>query len=407
MIKIIDDTKKILNLNPLVIYFLFSSEEKQKYEIIIDSLNQNNALTLGVFKFRAVTKSQDPELNAMLGDVIPANGGNMLVRFFDRTDEAFSYGLINIDFSLPHNEIERRITAEVKDIARIDLCNLKDYTQSGSDKDDTSLFNEMARLLEDALTHDIGSRFKSDFLTHYIDSNDLGQSLPPGFIRDISRLKKWGKHRDVDAEGFFEKFNILLEEYGISSEEESEEILTSPGKLKSDYYTRNEPENVPEFTLKVEVEEKNEFKKDYKFKVLQKDQEKCEIQFEYKDPKILFLTLLLCTVFNVPISRKDFLFKNEGPGIECLKFAFQKITHGGNLNKWLEKMANNNQHALSQAKSRCNSIIGSALGEIPQLNYYCQIQVKRGKGNYFLNLQPDQIELPKEWEIINELRPRS
>lgn len=407
MIKIIDDAKKILNLNPLVIYFLFSSEEKQKYEIIIDSLNQNNALTLGVFKFRAVTRSQDPELNAMLGDVIPADGGNMLVRFFDRTEEAFSYGLTDIDFSLPKKEIERRITTEVKNIARIDLRNLKDYAQSGSDQDDASLFREMARLLEEALTHDIGSDLKSDFLSLYIDSNDLGQSLPPGFMSDINRLKKWGKNKDVEVEGFFEKFYNLLEEYGISSEEESEEILTSPEKLKSDYYTRNEPENIPEFAIEVEEEVKNEYVKKIIFKVLQNEDENCKINFEYKDPKILFLTLLLCTAFNVPIYRKDFLFKNEGPGIECLKFAFQKITRGGNFNKWLEKMANNNQHALSQAKSRCNSIIRSALSEIPQLNYYCQIQVKRGKGNYFLHLLPDQIKLPKEWKIIRDERPKT
>ena len=216
MIKIIDDTKKILNLNPLVIYFLFSPEEKKKYERIVGRLNQNSALTLGVFKFRAVTRSQDPELNAMLGDVIPADGGNMLVRFFDRTEEAFSYGLTDIDFSLPKKEIERRITAEVKDIARIDLRNLKDYAQSDGDQDDASLFREMARLLEEALTHDIGSDLKSDFLSVYIDSNDLGRSLPPGFMSDISRLKKWGKHKDMEVEGFFEKFNNLLEEYGIS-----------------------------------------------------------------------------------------------------------------------------------------------------------------------------------------------
>lgn len=406
MIKIIDDTKKILNLNPLVIYFFFSSEEKQKYEIIIDSLNQNNALTLGVFKFRAVTRSQDPELNAMLGDVIPANGGNMLVRFFDRTEEAFSYGLTDIDFSLPKKEIERRITAEVKEIARIDLRNLKDYAQSGCDQDEASLFNEMARLLEEALTNDIGSDLKSDFLSLYIDSNDLGRSLPPGFMSDISRLKKWGKNKDVEVEGFFEEFNNLLEEYGISSEEESEEILTSPEKLKSDFYTRNEPEYIPKFAIEVKEKEENYVKKCI-FKVLQNDDEKGEINFEYKDPKILFLTLLLCTAFNVPIYRKDFLFKNEGPGIECLKFAFQKITRGGNFNKWLEKMANNNQQPLSQAKSRCNSIIGSALSKIPQLNYYCQIQVKRGKGNYFLHLQPDQIKLPEEWKLNNELRPKS
>lgn len=406
MIKIIDDIRKTLNLNPLVIYFLFSSEEKQKYEIIIDSLNQNNALTLGVFKFRAVTRSQDPELNAMLGDVIPANCGNMLVRFFDRTEEAFSYGLTDIDFSLPKKEIERRITAEVKDIARIDLRNLKDYAQSGSDQDDTSLFNEMAQLLEEALTHDIGSDLKSDFLSLYIDSNILGRNLPPGFMSDISRLKKWGKHKDVEVEGFFEKFNNLLEEYGISSEDESEEILTSKKKLKSDYYTRNEPENIPEFAIIVqsELKDKYEHEYDYSFVIAIEGEENREIKFRLVDSKIIYLSLLISSYRGQRIKRDAFIMspKSNNPIQRWIKFAFERLSPNDYFESWVYRLCEKNERRLNNGKAQCKSAIEKALKDYPELNYYLQIQIDK-KGifvdNFYLNLKPEQIVFPSHWQL--------
>lgn len=413
MINIIKDSKRTLNLNPLVIYFLFTPEEKEKYQGIVEGFNANRALTLGLFKFQAVSLSSDPESSVLLHSVVPSGGGNMLVRFFDRDEGEFSYGVANADFSLPGYKLEKGIESEVKDIARIDLRNLKAYAETESEPSDAALFSKMARFLEDALSGSGPTDIRSGFLSEYIASDNLGRSLPPGLISDIGRLKQWRKHKDKDVEDFLEKFNLLLEEYGIPSEEESAETFSSRAKLKSGYYSRNEPESTPEFVIGIDRIKKNDndHEYDYKFMVRLSDKEEYEIRFDYKDPKILFLSLLLCTAYNEPLYREDFKKavgkgKRMTQGMKWVKFAFDKISPGEFIELWFEKMAKNNLHALSLAKSRCNSVVESSLSEFPELNYYFQIQKRKKKEKnssvYFLHLQPDQIEFPSQWDLFKE-----
>ena len=55
--KVFKDSKKQLNLHPLVVYFLLTSKEKATYGKRIEELNDRPAFNCGIFQFSIVTRT--------------------------------------------------------------------------------------------------------------------------------------------------------------------------------------------------------------------------------------------------------------------------------------------------------------------------------------------------------------
>ena len=311
MLRIIKDPNQTLNLNPLVVYFIFKPGEKARFEHVVESFNADDSLTLGIFKFKAVEMSRKSESWDILRKVIPDLKENMLVRLFEGADEDYYYGVDSINFNEnPRDAIETTMSK----VTHADRLNLRDFEKTlGEKSPEGRLFRDMAELLENAMKSTASNRFSENYRLG-LDTNHLGRALPWEYIQDIRRIKGWDK-RNPEIKDFVKKFNNLLEEYGFSSEGESTEIIDSANNIKAAYHENHKPESAPDFTLVVEAKREDKYGKKHPTRFLiqivgaQGEMVVKEIKFTLKDSKIIYLAALICKSMDLPLYREAF-FKN-------------------------------------------------------------------------------------------------
>ena len=108
--KVFKDSKKQLNLHPLVVYFLLTSKEKARYGKRIEELNNRPAFNCGIFQFTIVTRTRhnSSELSEKLTQEL--DDCNIMVRLFDNAKkDDFCYAFQQIPFGLNNERLEWEI----------------------------------------------------------------------------------------------------------------------------------------------------------------------------------------------------------------------------------------------------------------------------------------------------------
>ena len=123
---ILRDPQRTLNLNPLSIYLMLTSDEMALYGDKLKSLNWYSTLTKGIFHFDIVEKGMVPFLK--LPDKLYHNmyHYNVMVRLVNYIHGSFCYGMEEIDLTGDISSIVEQLEKFVKDVCEdnIDLLDI-------------------------------------------------------------------------------------------------------------------------------------------------------------------------------------------------------------------------------------------------------------------------------------------
>lgn len=117
MIKI-NDKRRLLNLNPTVIYLMLTPEEHQAYGEEISTLNDDASLTKGLFHFDIVEKGDAPYAQLPEEMVRATRQCNVFVRLINSIHGIFCYGLELVDLEAGFEQL----TAQLKTFVEA-TCN--------------------------------------------------------------------------------------------------------------------------------------------------------------------------------------------------------------------------------------------------------------------------------------------
>ena len=98
--KFLKDSDKLINIHPLVVYFILPGGEYERYVESVKSINRYSGYTLKIYRYSAVPagESSSAELNAELAEAISQH--NIMVRLVDDVDGCWNYAFESIDLSL-------------------------------------------------------------------------------------------------------------------------------------------------------------------------------------------------------------------------------------------------------------------------------------------------------------------
>lgn len=102
---IIKDEQRQINLHPLMIYLVMSSEDCKERAAAVNRMNRRHAFTRNLFEFRTIEHidKQNNEISTELANYIKRY--NMIVRLIDNTDNSFYYAVRKINFNLNDAEV--------------------------------------------------------------------------------------------------------------------------------------------------------------------------------------------------------------------------------------------------------------------------------------------------------------
>ena len=132
---IIDDERRILNLNHMAIYLMLTAEEMAMYGDKLKRLNNYRRVTRGIFRFEIVEKGSMPY------EQLPkemtrgaARACNLLVRLVNSIHKIYCYGLDFVDMSLDSDSIHNELNLIVDEICRKNIFQLDilEYRNTGT-----------------------------------------------------------------------------------------------------------------------------------------------------------------------------------------------------------------------------------------------------------------------------------
>lgn len=132
---IIDDERRILNLNHMAIYLMLTAEEMAMYGDKLKRLNNYRRVTRGIFRFEIVEKGSTPY------EQLPkemtrgaARACNLLVRLVNSIHKIYCYGLDFVDMSLDSDSIHNELNLIVDEICRKNIFQLDilEYRNTGT-----------------------------------------------------------------------------------------------------------------------------------------------------------------------------------------------------------------------------------------------------------------------------------
>lgn len=122
---IIEDDKRILNLNHMAIYLMLTAEEMAEYKDKLKTLNSFRKLTRGIFRFEIVEKGDTPY------EILPkemtraVTNCNVLVRLINSIHSIYCYGLDTIDLTLEERELRAELSSIVDDVCKKNIKQME------------------------------------------------------------------------------------------------------------------------------------------------------------------------------------------------------------------------------------------------------------------------------------------
>lgn len=459
--KIIKDEQRLINLHPLVIYFMLPPDEYEKYGDKLKALNKYKDFTHDVFKFQAFSQSEE------YGNALPATmtdalkGHNMMVRLVDDASGNFYYALHNVDFNAKRDTsnsfsdnnyglVESSMQSFIVDVCRHNVEHLNECLAVKSDTDSLSHQNytKLREVFQNiALQKDYkngvwerintggglaklpvekcrleeaeASRFKNSPFSRSM------QFMQAKFSEAIAKLTKVGLSTE-QAEFAVETIWTMMEtEFNVPDQETSDEIAkgaideTYSYSISRDHTTRFKPLNEPKVSaaikrISVGVSRNGRERLHWGIELHVND-EVFPVYFGSKPQTMIYV----CTLLRAKLGEKLYIheFFNNSKGAKC---KFQRKTS----NKWLEEVfykiypsmhppfedwmkkiqnAENPGRPLNQGKSQAARKVQEVLDGQPDGRYYCVIDTRsddNGDSYYSIRIKPENIIISEEMQYL-------
>ena len=419
--KVFKDSKKQLNLHPLVAYFILTTNEIARYARQIEDLNDRPAFNCGLFQFKIVTRTRhnSSELSEKLTQEL--DDCNVMVRLFDNAKkDDFCYAFQQIPFGLENERLEWEIQSFIIEVCKQNTKRLSDSLKSEhSISPERKIASEsLIKTMRDAvkMLSPIISKFKEQYSVPE-DTNDLPEAWVEDYLLIMSQLQ--GKK----AKDAMSRFMAIVEGvYDTASVEDSTKI--SDGALNSlkDNILRDDiacrqnadatqkSKTNPNITVEVKKittskTKTGREKKNYgvEFSI---NSNKTQVYFGGTDATMIYLSSLIKQMAGSRFYRKYMLlplpeknsFIKRSVVVNWLEALYKNIYPGAEIafDEWYGKMRKD-PHIISQGKSTCARKVANELskkGEILSIPL-CVLQAREDEEGLFYAL-----DLPSSANII-------
>lgn len=433
--KIIKDNLKLLNIHPLVIYFVVSPDVYNVHASYIRMLNSKNEFTRNLYKFQIICNMKEYYKNIPLELQESLKVDSLFVRLLDDTDGNFYYSLQNVDFSRCYDEIERSIHSYISDISVQNISHLTERINANSKlKDrDSSTQNSLKTLLDAFKKATSVKKCSQEVLSQTIDDadNTFFKTVPLPYTQQLWLRKKLMERRNFDMpkveieKMIQEMWYLIQEQYDITDKETSDQIalgLCNKNDSSSIFYdqkSRIKPENEPHIEAEIRFVQKRMHNGKIKQNVcviLKINDKEVPISFNTKAETMIYVCTLLRKVKNEKLYRHEFLNNSKGYNSK-----FQRKTSRSWFNDvfntlfpsmdkdfsdWYLNIQSNSGHALSQGKSQINSLIQKELAvNNADGIYYSIINISTDDNNdtyYDVFIKPEHITIPENMLFLVE-----
>ena len=449
--KIFKDNKKQLNINPLVVYFIMTPEEKEHYARDIERLNRSKTMNHNLFEFNTVVRARYNNNVLTKGLIKDMEENNVIVKLFGNDDERFSYAFETVEFK--EGYFESQVESFLYDVCTLNVKNLKSEKKrlnnypskerKGAVEILLKSFTEAVNEFGFKKVHVIASRrssdvpstsndidFVSDFDYPYKPvscgpvSNGNASKIPRGIEDDIryamgskeGRKKEDAKKRLIAMiEGWFDAPSSGYSKKVLTGAVDN----TKSETLEEDTYTRHPSSQVP--TISVEIKKitvlnrkDGSRKESYGF-VYNIDGKHVEMYIGGTEPAMIYACTLLkqyigarfylddlkipkgeLSRFNPNASEK----KYQNATLEWIKQIYKVFVPSAKKDfpEWYASLFNFQDkspgHPIYVGKSACNSKISKTLKDYRKAIYFCTLQAREdSKGKFY------EIDLPSSESI--------
>lgn len=433
--KIFKDKKKQLNLNPLIVYFIMTPEEKELHTRDIERLNRSKTMNHNLFEFNTVVRAHYNN-NVLTKRLIKdMEENNVIVKLFGNDDERFSYAFESVEFK--EGYFESQVESFLYDVCTLNVKNLKsekkrlnNYLAKERKEAVEILLKSFTKAVNDfgfEKVHAISSRrsFYAPSTSNDMDIvNGIASKLPRGILDDLHHAlgSKEGRKKE-DAK---KRLIAMIEGwFDAPSSEYSKKVLTGAvdntksETLEEDTYTRHPSSQVP--TISVEIKKitvlnrKDGSKKENYGFVYNIDGKNVEMYIGGTEPAMIYACTLLkqytgahfylddlkirkseLSRFNPNTSEK----KYQNTTLEWIKQIYKVFVPSAEKDfpEWYASLFNFQDkrpgHPIYQGKSACNSKISKTLKEYRKAIYFCTLQAREDSNGKFY-----EIDLPSSGSI--------
>ena len=449
--KIFKDNKKQLNINPLVVYFIMTPEEKEHHARDIERLNRSKTMNHNLFEFNTVVRARYNNNVLTKGLIKDMEENNVIVKLFGNDDERFSYAFETVEFK--EGYFESQVESFLYDVCTLNVKNLKSEKKRLNNypsKERKGAVDILLKSFTEAVNdfgvkkvHVIASRrysdvpstsndidFVSDFDYPYKPvscgpvSNGNASKIPRGIEDDIryamgskeGRKKEDAKKRLIAMiEGWFDAPSSGYSKKVLTGAVDN----TKSETLEEDTYTRHPSSQVPTISIEIKkitvLNRKDGSKKENYGFVYNIDGENVEMYIGGTEPAMIYACTLLkqytgarfylddlkirkgeLSRFNPNTSEKKYL----NATLEWIKQIYKVFVPSAEKDfpEWYASLFNFQDkspgHPIYQGKSACNSKISKTLKDYRKAIYFCTLQAREdSKGKFY------EIDLPSSESI--------
>ena len=364
---IIEDDRRILNLNHMAIYLMLTAEEMAAYKDKLKTLNSFRKLTRGIFRFEIVEKGDTPYEMLPKEMTRTVTNCNVLVRLINSIHSIYCYGLDTIDLTLNEQELRTELSSIVDDVCKKNikqmdiLCERQTSTSIHAVREYRAI-NIVRDTFEDALEGIIQKK------------------------STIEQVETFGKTADMK-----ESLELVK---GTTSDQFND-------KIERERAGRVKPDTHPSISITVSdvfYEDKKGHKKKSKGFVFKINDDVISVPFNKIDQTMLYSSVLMASVNDIKLKRRDFTEFSSTDKKLWLKKVFSALRFDEKFEDWFEKINRNGRAArINDAKSKINKALWDRLpNEHKDAYYYCLLVTKNDhtdKSEYVVRTDKDCIHI--------------
>lgn len=427
--EIIKDTKNLLRLRPLDIYFMLPAEGSGDVAKHLKQLNRYKTMTRGSFRFHVVTHS-DTFNNDLPPEIINAlSNHNMMMRLLNDTQGNSYYALHLVDLHQAPDSVDDSIKSFITKVCQENIKHLKDskdlISKRLKDKFNSLIIDDIKRRRLNRPVWDriVNPTFRNNFCSETTLKNKANDIFRRDDLKEI--LMRRYLESGVSSIEANETIEDILKEYqdypNRKESDETVEAMISPDNdkfLRETCETENydKPSNITATIKLVETgrNRKNKPKKGFGVEITLNDKS-VQVYFATTDQFVVYAATLMSVKEGHYFGSKSFIEEIEAKSDNVVwlgkiykmiyNYLYKYIETNSNLqnrqidtfNVWFNKRRNN-KHAIFTAKSRANRTLWDALkNESKAAYHYCYIK-SSGDSPYIVQLTPE--------EIVNEIIPQ-
>ena len=462
--KIFKDNKKQLNINPLVVYFIMTPEEKEHHARDIERLNRSKTMNHNLFEFNTVVRARYNNNVLTKGLIKDMEENNVIVKLFGNDDERFSYAFETVEFK--EGYFESQVESFLYDVCTLNVKNLKSekkrlnnypskerkgavdillksFTEAVNDFGFKKVHAIASRRYSDVPSTSNDINFVSDFDYPYKPvscgpvSNGNASKIPRGIEDDIryamgskeGRKKEDAKKRLIAMiEGWFDAPSSGYSKKVLTGAVDN----TKSETLEEDTYTRHPSSQVPTISIEIKkitvLNRKDGSKKENYGFVYNIDGENVEMYIGGTEPAMIYACTLLkqytgarfylddlkirkgeLSRFNPNTSEKKYL----NATLEWIKQIYKVFVPSAEKDfpEWYASLFNFQDkspgHPIYQGKSACNSKISKTLKDYRKAIYFCTLQAREDSKGKFYEIDLSSSESIKLSKELLKLVPES